>query len=176
MEKESHYSFCCKVSSRISNSKNRANKTVPPDDFSPEQDWWSKEFDGQETSRQGIQFYDSMNNIGSNQKRLIDTKPRLLNLRVRSSFAFLTQYRSCGRPLINHWHVPCFFVSHPLYSRTGEIASLILPPTCSLDIPFTFCPGLPLVASGQFEHFSLRVIYYRGLENSARLSLPSLSS
>lgn len=59
----------------------------------------------------------------------------------------------------------------PYMPRGGQPSRLPPPPT--LDIPFTFCPGLPLVASGQFEHLSPRVIY-RPARNSAR-SRPSFT-
>lgn len=57
---------------------------------------------------------------------------------------------------------PVFFLRATPYILAGRGRPSHLPyRPHSLDIPFTFCPGLPLVASGQFEHFSLRVIYYR---------------
>lgn len=69
-------------------------------------------------------------------------------------------YQSSDSPLF------CTPIFHPyILAGRGNNVSLSLfssmPPTRSLDIPFTFCPGLPLVASGQFEHFSLALFIIR---------------
>lgn len=77
--------------------------------------------------------------------------------------------------------IPLWFARATPYILAGQgetthPSSLSLsstPPT--LDIPFTFCPGLPLVASGQFEHFSLRVIYYPTRTRLARRRRPSFT-
>lgn len=78
-----------------------------------------------------------------------------LSLPRRSRFRLTSRLSRRESSLINHPRSPC----RPLYPSQDEVVPLFLA-AYALDIPFTFCAGLPLVASGQFEHFS-RVIYYQ---------------
>lgn len=50
---------------------------------------------------------------------------------------------------------------YALKTRSPHFSSFSAP-TRPLDIPFTFCPGLPLMASGQFEHLSLLALFIIG--------------